>query len=47
MCAFLFWINMQDGSFDLLDLQLGFCIYNKLHLHAEILSYRVIDITYP
>ena len=36
------WINRQHGSF-----KLAFCINNKLHLHAEVLSQWVNDVTFP
>ena len=29
---------VQHGSFELSDFKLMFCMYNKLHLHAAILS---------
>ena len=32
------WINMQQGSFGLSE----FCIYNRLHLNAEKLSYSLL-----
>ena len=35
---------MQHRSFEQQTFKLVFCMYNKLHLHTEILSYWVFDI---
>ena len=34
-------LKCNTGVLDFQTFKLAFCIYDKLHLHAEILSYRV------